>query len=134
MLRDFSCTVFRKNAAKLVRTVSEFSEANRVFDVQNSLMRCSLDSIFKVGFGVDLNCQDGSSKEGSEFIKAFDDSNALIYWRYVDPFWKLKRFLNIGCEASLKKNIKFINGFVLELIAKKRKQLEMHEHCVSYCH
>ncbi|KAL2892373.1 hypothetical protein RDABS01_008282 [Bienertia sinuspersici] len=75
-------------------------------------MRCTLDSIFKVGFGVDLNCLDGSSKEGVEFMKAFDDANALVYWRYVDPSWKLKRVLNIGSEAALKKNIKVINEFV----------------------
>ncbi|KAK2991365.1 hypothetical protein RJ640_024038, partial [Escallonia rubra] len=129
VLRDFSCTVFRKNAGKLARTISEFTVANRVFDIQDLLMKCTLDSIFKVGFGVDLNCLEGSSKEGSAFIKAFDDSNALIYWRYVDPFWKLKRSLNIGCEASLKKNIKVLYDFVHELIRKKREQEEMQQNC-----
>ncbi|XP_059651517.1 cytochrome P450 704C1 [Cornus florida] len=129
VLRDFSCAVFRRNAAKLVRSVSEFSVAKQAFDIQDLLMRCTLDSIFKVGFGVDLNCLEGSSKEGSAFIKAFDDSNALVYWRYVDPLWKLKRFLNIGCEASLKKNITFIDDFVHSLIRTKRKQLEMQQDC-----
>ncbi|KAL4567145.1 hypothetical protein LXL04_022719 [Taraxacum kok-saghyz] len=128
VLRDFSCKVFRKNATKLVRVVSDFAKVNRDFDVQNLLMQCTLESIFKVGFGVDLNCLEGSSEEGSAFIKAFDDSNALIYWRYVDPFWKLKRYLNIGCEASLRNNIKLINDFVLNLISKKRKQLGTNQH------
>lgn len=36
VLRDFSCTVFRKNATKLVKTVSEFSMASTVFDIQVS--------------------------------------------------------------------------------------------------
>lgn len=95
-------------------------------------MKCTLDSIFKVGFGVDLNCQEGSSRDGSVFIGAFDDSNALTYWRYVDPSWKLKRFLNIGSEASLKKNIKVIDDFVHKVIKKKRQQQEMQQHCVSF--
>lgn len=94
-------------------------------------MRCSLESIFKVGFGVDLNCLDGSSGDDNEFIKAFDDSNALSYWRYVDPFWKLKRYFNIGSEFLLKKNIKFIQEFVDELIRTRRKQLEMKQDSVS---
>ena len=94
-------------------------------------MKCTLDSMFKVGFGVELNCLEGSSKEGSDFIKAFDDSNALVYWRYVDPFWKLKKFLNIGSEASLQKNVKLINNFTNNLIRTKRKQLEMQQDCVS---
>ncbi|KAG4400556.1 hypothetical protein GLYMA_07G083432v4 [Glycine max] len=64
VLRDFSCSVFRRNAAKLVRVISEFLHQGQVFDMQDILMRCTLDSIFKVGFGTELNCLDGSSKEG----------------------------------------------------------------------
>lgn len=94
-------------------------------------MRCTLDSIFKVGFGVDLNCLQGSGKEATKFIKAFDDSNELIYWRYVNPFWKLKRYLNLGSEASLRKNIKVIHHFVDDLIKTKRKQLDMQQDYVS---
>ncbi|XP_009593545.1 cytochrome P450 704C1-like [Nicotiana tomentosiformis] len=127
VLRDFSCTVFRKRATKLVSKVSDFSLANQVFDMQELLMRSSLDSIFKVGFGVDLNCLNGSGGDNNKFIKAFDDSNELTYWRYVDPFWKLKRFFNIGSEFLLKKNIKYIHEFVDELIRTRRKQLEMKQ-------
>ncbi|KAI5564397.1 hypothetical protein BDE02_14G057300 [Populus trichocarpa] len=121
VLRDFSCSVFRRNAAKLVRVVSEMAIADQIFDMQDTLMRCTLDSIFKVGFGVELNCLEGSNKEGIEFMKAFDDSNALVYRRYVDPLWKLKRYFNICSEASLKKNIKIIDDFVTNLIGTKRK-------------
>lgn len=83
-------------------------------------MRCTLDSIIKVGFGIDLNCLEGSSKEGTAFMKAFDDSTALSYWRYVDPFWKLKRVLNIGSEAALRKNVRIMDDFVHQLIKSKR--------------
>ena len=76
-------------------------------------MKCTLDSIFKVGFGVDLNCLEGSGEEGVEFMKAFDDAIALAYWRYVDPTWKLKRALNIGSEAALNNNIKVIDLVVV---------------------
>ncbi|KAL6004723.1 hypothetical protein ACLOJK_005278 [Asimina triloba] len=94
-------------------------------------MKCTLDSIFKVGFGVDLNCLDGTNKAGNEFIKAFDDSSALVYWRYADFLWKIKRFLNLGSEAVLRKNIKAIDGFVYGVIREKRKQLSYQIHCVS---
>ncbi|KAL9234403.1 hypothetical protein vseg_009280 [Gypsophila vaccaria] len=128
VLSDFSCVVFRRNAAKFVRMISDLSQANAIFDIHDMLMRCTLDSIFKVGFGVDLNCLEGSSNEGVEFMKAFDDANALVYWRYVDPSWKIKRALNVGSEASLKKNIKVINAFVNGVITRKRQQLdEQHD-------
>ncbi|KDP28728.1 hypothetical protein JCGZ_14499 [Jatropha curcas] len=121
VLRDFSCSVFRKNATKLVGSISSVAIADQVFDMQDILMRCTLDSIFKVGFGVELNCLEGSSKEGTAFMKAFDDSNALVYWRYVDPFWKLKKYLNFGCEALLRKNIKIVDDFVSNVISSRRK-------------
>lgn len=94
-------------------------------------MRCTLDSIFEVGFGVDLNCLEGSDAGGNKFIEAFDDSNELVYWRYVDPIWKLKRYLNIGGEATLKKNMKLIHNFVDKVIRTKREQMETDQHCVS---
>ncbi|PNX98874.1 cytochrome p450 [Trifolium pratense] len=127
VLRDFSCSVFRENAAKLVKVIAEFSHEGLIFDMQDLQMRCALDSIFKVGFGTELNCLEGSSKEGTEFMKAFDESNALIYWRYADPIWSLKRFLNIGGEAKLKRNVKLIDEFVNGVINTKKEQLALHQ-------
>ncbi|WJX92853.1 hypothetical protein P8452_74439 [Trifolium repens] len=127
VLRDFSCSVFRNNAAKLVKVISQFSQEGLVFDMQDLQMRCAMDSIFKVGFGTDLNCLEGSSKEGAEFMKAFDESNALIFWRFVDPIWSIKRFLNIGGEAKLKRNIKLMNEFVNGVIKTKKEKLELQQ-------
>ncbi|CAN4122219.1 unnamed protein product [Withania somnifera] len=87
----------------------EFSErVLRDFSYTELLMRCSLDSIFKVSFGVDLNCLDGSGGDNYKFIKAFDDSNALTYW-----------------------NIKFIHIFVNEFIKTSHKQLEMKQDSID---
>ncbi|RZC87838.1 hypothetical protein C5167_028291 [Papaver somniferum] len=52
VLRDFSSAVFRKNAAKLARIISEdYAKSDRTIDAQDLLMKSTLDSIFKVGFG-----------------------------------------------------------------------------------
>ncbi|KAM7261044.1 hypothetical protein ACFE04_026519 [Oxalis oulophora] len=128
VLRDFSCVVFRRNASKLVRLLSELADLGRVFDMQDIMMRCTLDSIFKVGFGVELNCLNNSSspsssEERSDFMKAFDDANEMVYWRYVDPFWKLKKLLNVGSEASLKRSIRIIDEFVHKLVITSKKEL-----------
>ena len=86
-------------------------------------MKSTLDSIFKVGFGVDLNNLNGLDEFGNQFTKAFDDSNVIVFWRYVDLTWRIKRFFNIGLEASLKQNLKIINDFIFELIRRKRDQM-----------
>ncbi|XP_017978011.1 PREDICTED: cytochrome P450 704C1 isoform X2 [Theobroma cacao] len=123
VLRDFSTVVFRKNAAKLANIVSDAAKSNKIMDIQDLFMKSTLDSIFKVGFGVELDSVCGSNLEGKEFTAAFDDSSAAILFRYVDIFWKIKRFLNIGSEAKLKKSTKVVDNFVYKLIHNKIEQM-----------
>ncbi|KAK8268846.1 hypothetical protein V6Z11_D11G094300 [Gossypium hirsutum] len=98
VLRDFSSVVFRKNVARLANIVSEAANSNETMDMQDLFLKSTLDSIFKVAFGVELDSMCGSNEEGKEFAAAFDDSSALTLYRYVDPFWKIKRYLNIGSK------------------------------------
>ncbi|XP_062233705.1 cytochrome P450 704C1-like isoform X2 [Phragmites australis] len=124
VLRDFSSGVFRKNAAKLAEKISS-AAANRItIDMQELLMKTTMDSIFKVGFGLELNTLSGSDESGIQFSEAFDEANYLVYHRYVDIFWQLKRFLNIGSEAKLKRSIQTIDNFVMQLIHQKREQMK----------
>ncbi|XP_011034662.1 PREDICTED: cytochrome P450 704C1-like [Populus euphratica] len=131
VLRDFSSVVFRKNVAKLANIVSEAAKANQSMDIQDLFMKSTLDSIFKVAFGVELDSMCGSNEEGLKFTSAFDDASALTLWRYVDVFWKIKRFLNIGSEAALKKNVKVVNDFVYKLINKKIELMRNSEEVSS---
>ncbi|MBA0617300.1 hypothetical protein Godav_026759 [Gossypium davidsonii] len=129
VLRDFSCSVFKRNASKLVTAVSELSMSGQVIEFQDMLMKYTMESIIKVGFGVDLNCMSLSSNEddeGSTFLKAFDDATQSLYFRYIDPLWKLKRVLNLGSEASLKRNIKVIDNFIYDVLRTKKKQLALN--------
>ncbi|KAI3735207.1 hypothetical protein L6452_14697 [Arctium lappa] len=124
ILRDFSTAVFMSNTPKLVTKVSESSIHKQIIALQDLLMKTALDSMFKVGFGFDLDTLSGSDEVSNRFIKAFDESNCIIFWRYVDPLWRLKRYLNIGKEAALKTNIRVIDNFVYELIEHKREQMK----------
>ncbi|GMJ01571.1 cytochrome P450, family 704, subfamily A, polypeptide 2 [Hibiscus trionum] len=128
VLRDFSCSVFRKTAAKLTHLVSELAVSGQAIDLHDLFMKSAMESIFKVGFGIDLNCLDwNNNDEGTNVTKAFDDANEMMNLRFFDPLWKLKRFLNIGSEASLKKNIKVVDKFIYNIISTKKKLLEMNQ-------
>ncbi|KAF3547031.1 hypothetical protein DY000_02002533 [Brassica cretica] len=70
VLRDFSCSVFRTNACKLVGFVSEFALSGKSFDAQDMLMRYTLESIFKVGFGVELMYKPENRTDINDRIKA----------------------------------------------------------------
>lgn len=87
-------------------------------------MKSTLDSLFQVAFGTELDSMCGSNEEGKNFGNAFDDSSAMIVWRYVDIFWRIKKFLNIGSEAALKRSTKIVNDFVFKLIRSKMEQMK----------
>ncbi|CAA7391778.1 unnamed protein product [Spirodela intermedia] len=118
-LRDYSGSVFKNNATKLAEVISDAAASDEVIDVQELFMKSTMDSIFEVAFGVQLNCVQGSDKEAAEFARAFDESSALIMWRFVKPLWKLERFLNVGSEAVLRKNINRVDEYVYKMIHAK---------------
>lgn len=122
VLRDYSSSVFRSNSAKLASVISEAASSNSTIDIQDLFMKSTLDSIFQVAFGVELNSLSGSNEEGRKFAEAFDDSSALITWRYVDILWKIKKFLNIGSEAVLKEKIEVVDNFVYKIMHRKIQQ------------
>ncbi|GFP86014.1 cytochrome p450 704c1 [Phtheirospermum japonicum] len=131
-LRDVSSIIFRENAVKLANIVSEAAFAHRPMDIQELFMKSTLDSIFRVAFGVDLDSMCGSNEEGVRFSRAFDDASAITAWRYVDIMWKIKKALNIGLEAKLKENIRIIDEFVYKLIRSKIEQNEQSQNdCVE---
>jgi hypothetical protein len=152
-LRDFSSDVFKRNAAKLAGVVSNHAASNQSMDfkvsacmpyqyqahvltyttsivflmskcsfLQGLLTRATMDSIFTIAFGQDLNTLDGSG-EGRRFAKAFDDAGEYLLLRYLNPFWKLARLLNVGAEATLKERIKVVDEFVYKLIRARSDEL-----------
>ncbi|ERN19434.1 cytochrome P450 704C1 [Amborella trichopoda] len=122
VLREFSCKVFCKNAVKLAGKISEAAKSHLIMDIQDLLMKATMDSLFKVGFGLELNTLLGCEEE-NKFAKAFGELSAQLLRRFTNPLWKLERFLSLGPEAMLRKNIKFIDDFVYKIIQQKREQV-----------
>lgn len=86
-------------------------------------MKSTLDSVFKIVLGVELDSMCGTYEEGIRFSNAFDEASSITSYRYVDIFWKIKRFLNIGSEAVLRNNMKVIDEFVYKVITSKIEQV-----------
>ncbi|KAJ3682086.1 hypothetical protein LUZ60_014659 [Juncus effusus] len=122
VLRDFSGAIFKNNAAKLAHIISKNAMSNQPMDIQDLFMKGAMDSIFSIAFGTELNCLDGS-KQGSEFAKTFDDSSEITMLRYVNSFWKIMRFLNIGSEAKLREKIKALDEFIYRIIKTRSDEI-----------
>ncbi|KAK3143932.1 hypothetical protein QOZ80_4AG0306770 [Eleusine coracana subsp. coracana] len=123
VLRDYSSAVFRDTAAELAGILAAAARDEQRVDIQDLLMRSTLDSIFKVGFGVSLGTLSGSSAEGVAFARAFDDASEQVLYRFFDPFWKAKKLLNVSSEAAMKRNVGVIDDFVYGVIDKKIEQM-----------
>ncbi|KAL8129137.1 hypothetical protein V2J09_018292 [Rumex salicifolius] len=124
VLRDFSSQIFKQNAAKLANVLAEAATNNQIVDIQDLFMKSTLDSIFRVAFGVDLDSMCGSNEEGAKFSHAFDEASSFTSLRFVDVLWPIKKYLNIGVEAKLKKNVEIVNNFVYKLIQNKVQQMQ----------
>ncbi|XP_010470937.1 PREDICTED: cytochrome P450 704B1-like [Camelina sativa] len=121
-LRDFSTVVFKEYSLKLFNILSQASFKDQQVDMQELLMRMTLDSICKVGFGVEIGTLAPELPE-NRFAKAFDTANIIVTLRFIDPLWKLKKFLNIGSEALLGKSIKVVNDFTYSVIRRRKAEL-----------
>lgn len=91
---------------------------------QDLFFKSTLDSVFKVILGVELDTLRGTYEEGTKFSNAFNDASEITVLRYVDIFWKIKRFMHVGLEASLNKNIKVVDEFVYKIIKSKIEQVQ----------
>ncbi|XP_078448022.1 cytochrome P450 704C1-like isoform X2 [Wolffia australiana] len=122
-LRDFSSLIFKRSAITLAEAISKAASEKKPLDIQDLLMKATMDSIFKIAFGVDLNTLGEATEESARFSKAFDHCSEQVFWRYVDVTWKIKRALNVGGEAALRKNIRVVDDFVYKIIEQKIEQM-----------
>ncbi|KAJ7195390.1 hypothetical protein O6H91_Y511700 [Diphasiastrum complanatum] len=124
-LRDFSTHAFREHVLKLSIILLQAGKNSQVVDLQDLFMRLTLDSICKIGFGVDVGCL-SPSLPTVPFAAAFDDANVRIIRRYVDFTWKIKRALNVGEEAKLRKCIAVVNSFIYKVIEARRAEMQLN--------
>ena len=91
--------------------------------VKDLFMKSALDSIFEVSLGTELGSLESKTSQAKEFQKALDVSVELLFHRYFDPLWKLKRFFNVGSAKAMKNNISIVNDYVYKLIQSKNNQI-----------
>ncbi|CAL4953243.1 unnamed protein product [Urochloa decumbens] len=114
----------RAIAAKIAAVVSAHAAEGRPVEFQGLLQRAAMDSIFAVTFGSDLDTLGGDEGgEASRFAAAVDDASEFTLVRYVNPFWKAMRLLNVGPEAKLRERVKVIDEFVYRRIRARSGEL-----------
>ncbi|KAK3153130.1 hypothetical protein QOZ80_2BG0168220 [Eleusine coracana subsp. coracana] len=121
-LRDSSSAVFKRNAAKLAGIVSTNAASKQPMDFQSLVRNATMDSIFTIAFGLDLDTLGGSA-EGTRFTASVDDASEFAMLRYINPFWKVMKLLHVGVEGTLKERIEVVNEFVYKRIRTRAQEL-----------
>ena len=97
---------------------------NAEIDMNDLLPRLLFDVTSKIAFGVDLNTvssESNSTKEDEHpFFTAFDEMSCVIYNRFSDPLYPMKRRFGIGSEKHTTKLKCTIDDFAMGLIAERR--------------
>jgi cytochrome P450 len=100
------------------------TDAEASLSVQDLFMRLTLDSICKVGFGVEIGTLH-PSLPAVPFATNFDNANEAVTYRFFDPLWQLKKLLNIGSEAVLSSSVKVVDDFTYRVVQTRRAELHV---------
>ncbi|KAG0613124.1 hypothetical protein M758_6G078900 [Ceratodon purpureus] len=122
ILREYSTVAFRENSIMLAEILARACQSHEAIEMQDLFMRFTLDGICKVGFGVTIGTL--SSSLPVPFMKEFDNASEAVIYRFFDPFWKLKKLLNIGNEAKLADSVKVLDDFSYKVIKTRREELQ----------
>ncbi|CAI5709413.1 unnamed protein product [Peronospora destructor] len=116
-----------------------YAKRRQIFSVKEELSHFTMDTIAKIGFGLELDTLKNSPDrdEDHEFLKAFNEGSVAFGVRIQSPMWlwELKKFLNIGWEKILMDDTRtmhtFINKVILESTNKKAEHAARGEKMIA---
>ncbi|KAL3676483.1 hypothetical protein R1sor_026431 [Riccia sorocarpa] len=125
-LRNYSTQNFKAFGLRLCDILQEAVNNNEPVSIRDLACRTSFESICKIGFGNDIGLLNRNLPK-APFVEDFDAASKLSVRRFIDPFWKITRFLSIGPEARLKKHIKNLRTFTRELVQTRIAEIAAHK-------
>ncbi|ETO34855.1 hypothetical protein RFI_02232, partial [Reticulomyxa filosa] len=126
-LKDHMFKCFMATTDEFLLKIAELSGDDNDSDlksvnVNDMFARLTLEAFTFIAFGVKLDCI-AKAPQVLEFPKAFDGAFASLAYRILDPFYLVKKWLNIGKEKQLKQHIKIVNDFAYDIIQKRTQVL-----------
>jgi cytochrome P450 len=107
-------TVFAENINVLLDFIGK--NEGQMVDMHDMYHRFFLDSFAKIAFGVDLH----SLSKNVDFALAFDSAQRAVSARFFNPFWQLNELF----QPSLKKDVRTVRTFGLQVVEQRRAEME----------
>ncbi|KAG6549925.1 hypothetical protein Mapa_008436 [Marchantia paleacea] len=122
VLRDYSLVAYREKAHVLASIVSKASYSSTSLEMQDLFKRMTLDTIVEVATGTQLGAL-SHDLPNVPFQSAFDEANMNVHLRFIDPLWRVKRFLNLGPEARFRDAVQYMDTFLYNVIRTRRQDI-----------
>lgn len=112
--------------SRLLPVLESSRRAGEPVDLQDVLLRLTFDNVSMLAFGADPGCLSPGLPE-IPFARAFEEATAATIVRFVTPtaIWKALRYLQLGTERTLKKNILGVDEFAYKVISTRKKELAL---------
>ncbi|KAL3684517.1 hypothetical protein R1sor_002539 [Riccia sorocarpa] len=121
-LRETSTNAYREHAVHLMLFLETVADSATQVDIQDLFLRMTMDSICKIGFGVDQHSLTPELPK-LPFATAFDTLGLWSVARLVDVFWKLKKKLNVGREKQFRAHLAVMDTFTYDVLRLRRAEL-----------
>lgn len=126
--RDFFSKDFVEECDRLSEHLRAAAKKNMFVDLQELLLRCTLDSFVRLALGKDPQCLhgEGTNVDGrytlpfSKFMKSFDQLVFLCSLRGADPLWNITEHFN-GKRKQVLECAEVVNSFAYDVIKEKRE-------------
>ncbi|RLN72844.1 hypothetical protein BBJ28_00020743 [Nothophytophthora sp. Chile5] len=117
-LRDCMTNAIGRHTVALHDILKRASANNETVDLFKLFNRFSTQAFAEISVGIQMDCL--NSDTDHPFQTAFDRAQRSIAQRFVRPrwFWKTQRWLGVGLEGQLQRDIKLIDATVLGIVQK----------------
>eukprot|EP01084_Bolivina_argentea_P210683 358504_1 len=122
-LRDYMYKCCINTTQSTLRVIETLRASDAEIDINDVLGRMTFDCFTSIAFGKSFDSL-SLYPEQHPFGNSFDILVELMRKRFSDPFWKIKRALNIDYEYQIEKHLKVIDHFANVLINEKQYDTE----------
>ncbi|TPX30809.1 hypothetical protein SmJEL517_g05711 [Synchytrium microbalum] len=129
--RDLFSNVFVEESQKLVAQIRTAASMGGIIELQDLLLRATLDSFTLIAMGRKTNAIEGNGKINADgiytlpvepFMQAFDGANQITSTRFSTPFWSILEYFN-GDHAKMHGYLKVMNDFAKDVVDEKRAKI-----------
>lgn len=120
-LREAVATSVHKHIPVLLGVLQRSADSDQPIGLAKLINRFTIEVFAEIGFGVQLNGLD--AREEHPFQAAIESTQRINFWRSMRPawYWKTLRWLNVGPERQLKKDVQVIDAMAYRTISRSLK-------------